>query len=107
MTRTASLSKYVSELQHVPIAHIQNGKWPMEQRFWWVIIGEDYPLPIVDLQESVVQFRDKVDIKASQKSSKKMQKRLVKDACEYCSFFPFTGTDLSTPKEWWTESSSS
>ena len=49
-------------MSNVPIEHIHE-PWnmtAMEQTFCGVLIGEDYPLPIVDLQESARLARDKI-----------------------------------------------
>ena len=56
------IKKWVPELQAIPIQHIHE-PWKMtqmEQSFCGVIIGKDYPLPIVDLQESARIARDKI-----------------------------------------------
>jgi len=58
----AFIKKWIPELTNVPIVHIHE-PWKMtsmEQTFCEVIIGEDYPLPIVDLQESARLARDKI-----------------------------------------------
>ncbi|MCL7762608.1 DNA photolyase family protein [Polaribacter sp. Z014] len=56
------IKKWIPELANVPIAYIHE-PWKMtsmEQTFCEVVIGEDYPLPIVDLQESARLARDKI-----------------------------------------------
>ena len=56
------IKKWIPELVNVPIVHIHE-PWnmsAMEQTFCGVTIGEDYPLPIVDLQESSKMARDKI-----------------------------------------------
>lgn len=56
------IKKWIPELANVPIANIHE-PWKMtmmEQTFCETIIGEDYPLPIVDLQESAKLARDKI-----------------------------------------------
>lgn len=56
------IKKWIPELKNVPELHIHE-PWKMtamEQLFCEVIIGEDYPLPIVDLQESASLARDKI-----------------------------------------------
>ncbi len=56
------IKRWVPELASVPEAHIHE-PWkmtPLEQSFCGVIIGVDYPLPIVDLQESARSARDKM-----------------------------------------------
>lgn len=56
------IKKWVPELANVPEAFIHE-PWkmnPMEQSFCGVTIGVDYPLPIVDLQESARFARDKI-----------------------------------------------
>lgn len=49
-------------MKNVPVVHIHE-PWkmtPMEQSFCGVHIGEDYPLPIVDLKDSARTARDKI-----------------------------------------------
>ncbi|MFT4661178.1 MAG: deoxyribodipyrimidine photo-lyase [Patiriisocius sp.] len=56
------IKKWVPELDNVPTIHIHE-PWKMtamEQTFCDVIIGEDYPQPIVDLKESARIARDKI-----------------------------------------------
>lgn len=56
------IKKWVPELVNVPETHIHE-PWKMtlmEQTFCGVTIGVDYPLPIVDLQESARFARDKI-----------------------------------------------
>lgn len=56
------IKKWVPELSNVPLAYIHE-PWKMtamEQTFCGVILGEDYPNPIVDLQESARIARDKI-----------------------------------------------
>lgn len=56
------IKKWVPELSNVPLNYIHE-PWKMtamEQTFCEVVIGEDYPLPIVDLQESSRMARDKI-----------------------------------------------
>lgn len=56
------IKKWVPELADVPPAHIHE-PWKMtvlEQSFCGVTIGKDYPLPIIDLQESSRSARDKI-----------------------------------------------
>ncbi|WP_218599222.1 cryptochrome/deoxyribodipyrimidine photo-lyase family protein [Polaribacter sp. NJDZ03] len=56
------IKKWIPELTNVPVAYIHE-PWKMttmEQTFCEVVIGEDYPLPIVDLQESARLARDKI-----------------------------------------------
>ncbi|MFT4802650.1 MAG: deoxyribodipyrimidine photo-lyase, partial [Flavobacteriaceae bacterium] len=56
------IKKWIQELTNVPINHIHE-PWKMtamEQIFCGVIIGEDYPSPIVNLQESARIARDKI-----------------------------------------------
>ncbi|MDP5076991.1 MAG: deoxyribodipyrimidine photo-lyase [Nonlabens sp.] len=73
------IKKYIPELQNVPVAHIHE-PWKMtlmEQRFCGVIIGEDYPLPIVDLQESARVARDKIWGHKKHPAVQKEAKRLL------------------------------
>ena len=56
------IKKWIPELVNVPLAYIHE-PWTMtamEQTFCGVLIGEAYPLPIVDLQESSRAARDKI-----------------------------------------------
>ncbi|MDO6597266.1 deoxyribodipyrimidine photo-lyase [Oceanihabitans sp. 2_MG-2023] len=56
------IKKWVPELTNVPIPHIHE-PWKMtvmEQTFYNFTLGKDYPFPIVDLQESAKQARDKI-----------------------------------------------
>ncbi len=56
------IKKWIPELANVPISHIHE-PWKMtamEQTFCGVIIGENYPFPIVDLQKSTKMARDKI-----------------------------------------------
>ena len=56
------IKKWIPELENVPELHIHE-PWKMtamEQLFCNVIIGEHYPLPIVDLQESARLAREKI-----------------------------------------------
>ncbi|WP_405604952.1 deoxyribodipyrimidine photo-lyase/cryptochrome family protein [Polaribacter sp. Asnod1-A03] len=56
------IKKWIPELVNVPITNIHE-PWKMtvmQQAFCETIIGENYPLPIVDLQESSKLARDKI-----------------------------------------------
>ncbi|TYB74488.1 deoxyribodipyrimidine photo-lyase [Bizionia gelidisalsuginis] len=56
------IKKWIPELKNVPLAYIHE-PWKMtamEHVFCGITIGEDYPLPIVDLQESARMARDKI-----------------------------------------------
>ena len=56
------IKKWIPELANVPVAYIHE-PWTMtsmEQTFCGVLIGEVYPLPIVDLQASSRAARDKI-----------------------------------------------
>jgi deoxyribodipyrimidine photo-lyase len=56
------IKKWVPELSAVPTAYIHE-PWKMssmEQQFCGVVIGKDYPKPIVDLEESARAARDKI-----------------------------------------------
>ncbi len=58
----AFIKKWIPELNNVPERYIHE-PWKMtlmEQMFCEVTIGKDYPLPIVDLQESARIARDKI-----------------------------------------------
>lgn len=56
------IKKWVPELANVPIMHIHE-PWKMtlmEQELFGVTIGKNYPKPLVDLNKSAKQARDKV-----------------------------------------------
>jgi len=56
------IKKWIPELKEVPLTYIHE-PWNMsvlEQQFCGVILGKDYPLPIVDLKESAKKARDKI-----------------------------------------------
>ena len=56
------IKKWIPELRNVPELNIHE-PWKMtsmEQMFCEVTLGKDYPLPIVDLQESARKARDKI-----------------------------------------------
>ncbi|WP_452226465.1 FAD-binding domain-containing protein [Lacinutrix cladophorae] len=56
------IKKWIPELANVPIPHIHE-PWKMtvmEQTFYNFTLGKDYPFPIIDLQESAKQARDKI-----------------------------------------------
>ncbi len=56
------IKKWIPELANVPKEHIHEpyNMTAMEQVFCGVVIGENYPLPIVDLKESSKAARDKI-----------------------------------------------
>ena len=73
------IKKWVPELVPVPISHIHE-PWKMtamEQTFCGVVIGKDYPLPIVDLQESARIARDKIWGHKKHPAVQKEKKRLL------------------------------
>ncbi len=73
------IKKWVPELANVPIAYIHE-PWtmtPMEQTFCGVFIGDDYPLPIVNLQESARQARTKIWNHKKHPAVQKEKKRLL------------------------------
>ena len=56
------IKKWIPELRNVPELNIHE-PWkmtPMEQMFCEVTLGKEYPLPIVDLQESARKARNKI-----------------------------------------------
>lgn len=73
------IKKWVPELANVPLNYIHE-PWKMtamEQTFCEVVIGEDYPLPIVDLQESSRMARDKIWGHKKHPAVQKEKKRLL------------------------------
>jgi deoxyribodipyrimidine photo-lyase len=73
------IKKWIPELSNVPLAYIHE-PWnmtAMEQTFSGVIIGDDYPLPIVDLQESARIARDKIWGHKKHPAVQKEKKRLL------------------------------
>lgn len=73
------IKKWIPELANVPITYIHE-PWKMtmmEQTFCGVMIGEDYPLPIVDLQESARIARDKIWGHKRHPAVQKEKKRLL------------------------------
>jgi deoxyribodipyrimidine photo-lyase len=74
------IKKWIPELADVPLAYIHE-PWKMtamEQTFCGIIIGEDYPLPIVDLQESARIARDKIWGHKKHPAVQKEMKRLLR-----------------------------
>ncbi len=73
------IKKWIPELENVPLTYIHE-PWKMtvmEQTFCGVVIGEDYPLPIVDLQESSRIARDKIWGHKKHPAVQKEKKRLL------------------------------
>ena len=73
------IKKWIPELANVPNNHIHE-PWKMtnmEQIFCGLIIGEDYPLPIVELQESARIARDKIWGHKKHPAVQKDKKRLL------------------------------
>ena len=74
------IKKWIPELANVPVAYIHE-PWTMstmEQTFCGVLIGEAYPLPIVDLQESSRAARDKIWGHKKHHAVQKEKKRLLR-----------------------------
>ena len=73
------IKKWVPELTNVPMAYIHE-PWTMtamEQTFCGVILGEHYPNPIVDLQESARFARDKIWGHKKHPAVQKEKKRIL------------------------------
>ena len=73
------IKKWIPELANIPLTYIHE-PWKMtamEQAFCSVIIGDDYPLPIVDLQESARIARDKIWGHKKHPAVQKEKKRLL------------------------------
>ena len=73
------IKKWIPELANVPNNHIHE-PWKMtnmEQIFCGLIIGEDYPLPILELQESARIARDKIWGHKKHPAVQKDKKRLL------------------------------
>ncbi len=73
------IKKWVPELSNVPLAFIHE-PWSMssmEQTFCNVYIGDNYPYPIVDLQESARIARDKIWGHKKHPAVQKEKKRLL------------------------------
>ncbi|NNK18956.1 MAG: deoxyribodipyrimidine photo-lyase [Maribacter sp.] len=73
------IKKWIPTLKNVPVSHIHE-PWKMtamEQNFYGLILGKDYPLPIVDLQESARIARDKIWRHKKHPAVQKEKKRLL------------------------------
>lgn len=74
------IKKWIPELQNTPIKYIHE-PWKMsvmEQVFCGVIIGKDYPIPVIDLQESSRIARKKVWGHRKHPLVQKENKRILK-----------------------------
>ena len=74
------IKKWIPELQNTPIKYIHE-PWKMsvmEQTFCGVIIGKDYPIPVIDLQESSRTARKKVWGHRKHPLVQKENKRILK-----------------------------
>ena len=74
------IKKWIPELTNVPVTYIHE-PWTMtamEQTFCGVVIGEVYPLPIIDLQQSSRLARDKIWGHKKHPAVQKEKKRLLK-----------------------------
>ena len=74
------IKKWIPELENVPIAYIHK-PWvmsAMEQTFCGVLVGKDYPKPIVDLEESSRSARDKIWGHKKHPTVQTEKKRLLK-----------------------------
>lgn len=74
------IKKWIPELRNIPNIHIHE-PWkmtPMEQMFYDTILGEKYPLPIVDLEASSKKIREKIWGHREHPEVVKENKRLLK-----------------------------
>lgn len=74
------IKKWVPELQNVPVAYIHE-PWKMtalEQRFLNVTLGQDYPLPPIDLEHAGKLAREKIWGHRKTERVKSESKRIVK-----------------------------
>ena len=74
------IKKWIPELANVPMAYIHK-PWvmsAMEQTFCGVLVGKDYPKPIVDLEESSRSARDKIWGHKKHPTVQTEKKRLLK-----------------------------
>ena len=74
------IKKWIPELENVPTEHIHEpyNMTPMEQLFCGVMIGEDYPGPVVNLKESAKVARDKIWGHREHNEVKKENKRILR-----------------------------
>jgi deoxyribodipyrimidine photo-lyase len=73
------IKKWIPELSNVPLAYIHE-PWTMsamEQTFCGVLIGDAYPMPIVNLQQSSRTARDKIWRHKKHPAVQKEKKRLL------------------------------
>ncbi len=73
------IKKWIPELKSVPLSYIHE-PWKMsnmEQVFCGVVLGEDYPHPIIDLKESAKNARDKIWGHRKHPEVKKEKKRIL------------------------------
>ena len=73
------IKKWIPELRNVPVAHIHE-PWKMtlmDQLFYGIKIGIDYPLPIVDLEKSSKKARAKIWGHRNNEIVRKEKKQIV------------------------------
>ena len=73
------IKKWIPELTNVPLAYIHE-PWTMslmEQNFCDVIIGEDYPSPVVDLKTSAQRAREKIWAHKKHPAVEREKKRIL------------------------------
>jgi deoxyribodipyrimidine photo-lyase len=74
------IRNWIPELQHLDTVHV-HAPWTMtelEQTMYGIRLGEDYPLPVIDLEANVKKGRDLVWGVRKQESSRKEAQRILR-----------------------------